>query len=422
MSTTQFIIAIIIVCISYLGLLFSSRQYRQLQPSTMHTITWFFVGILLYFSTSGSIGDKTNSDYDLSAPFIFGMVVSSIVGFTIAHIIIGEEKHNKFYFRINYINYLLQRYRWIIYVCFVCGILIIYFLFTLVGFDKLSDYRLAAVTTKRVGLFAIVQRISGHASLLGAFYLGLLGYKHANIGINLKELSVCVLMYGMTNIAIAGRAWITMSLLPYLIVFFIAKHDAGLTSISAFFDKNFRKLLSVLIFVSIFFSVWGVLRNNTSGEEERLVDKFLYYTDGSGVTNLVMHEFPDGSFPLEYGRNEFLSFLISSPMHVKFLNFISDDVGLSVTVPSTLPSLYFDFGYLGGIIMWGVFCLFLELLFYRLKRKNTILSLFLIIIITKMMFQAPIGPVFSSAIPSLEWLVLLYAFRKKLFHPELANM
>ena len=421
MSTSQYIIAIVIVCISYLGLLLCSRNYRQLQPSTMHTITWLFVGILLYFSTTGSIGDKSVSDYDLSAPFIFGMIVSSIVGFTTAHFIVGEEKHSQIKFRINYVNYLLQRYRWIIYVCFISGLLIVYFLVTLVGFDKLSDYRIAAVTTQRVGVFAIVQRISGHVSLLGAFYLGLLGYKHAKIEINLKELFICILMYGMTNIAIAGRAWITMSLLPYLIVYFIAKHDTGLKSRAVFFDKNLRKLLTVLIFVSIFFSVWGMLRNDITSGEERFIDKFLYYTDGSGVTNIVMHAFPDGSFPLEYGRNEFLSFLMTSPMQVKFMNFISDDIGLMVTVPSTMPSLYFDYGYLGGIIMWGVFCLLLELLFYRLKRNNSILSLFIIIIITKMMFQAPIGPVFSSAIPSLEWLVILYVFRKKLFHPELAK-
>jgi hypothetical protein len=81
-----------------------------------------------------------------------------------------------------------------------------------------------------------------------------------------------------------------------------------------------------------------------------------------------------------------------------------------------MPSLYFDFGFWGGIVMWGIFCFLLEILVLSLLKKNNILALFLCVQITRMMFQAPIGPIFGMAIPTLEWLLIMYIFKAKLFN------
>lgn len=417
MNTSFYISTTLLICVIYLFVLLSDKKFRLLLPSSMHTITWMIVAYLLYSSTMGwmSHGKKTLEDYSHVAPFIFGMVVSSILGFSLAHSCCNQHKVHLKTISIDYINILLKRYRWVLYGCFFSGILTLLFLISIGAYNNLGDYRIIALTTQRTGIWGVSSWLGGHLSLLGTFYIALFGYKQSICGIDIKYFFVNILMYGMTNIAIAGRGWITMAMIPYLIGYFYGKFSFNKNAWRDIFDKNFRKLCSILVILALFFSIFGMIRNDGENSDNRFYDKFLYYTDGSYVTNLVMEMFPDGTFPLEYGRCEFLSKWFGSPMQDKFSNAISNDVGLSVTVPSTMPSLYYDFGFSGGIIMWGVFCFIFEISAIKLSKRNSILSFFCIVQLTRMVFQAPIGPIFNMAIASFEWLLIMYIFKHKLF-------
>jgi oligosaccharide repeat unit polymerase len=364
-----------------------------------------------------SHGLKTLEDYDLVAPFLCGLMASSVLGFSLAHIIFPSKSFINIYpFDKNYILWILNKYKWLLYVCFITGILSLVYLISIIGFDNIGDYRMMALFTKRGGIFSYIQWIGGHATIITTFYIALFGYSQALNGINIKMLVINVLMYGMNNIAIAGRGWITMAMVPYIIGYFFAIYRERKFTLSSIFDKNTKKLLIFGVILVAFFSVFGSVRNDSENSDVTKLDKLLYYTDGTGVTNIVMNMFPDGSFDLEYGACEFLSYWIPSKLQNSFNDAISDDIGLSVTVPSTMPSLYFDFGFWGGIVMWGIFCFLLEILVLSLLKKNNILALFLCVQITRMMFQAPIGPIFGMAIPTLEWLLIMYIFKAKLFN------
>lgn len=291
------------------------------------------------------------------------------------------------------------------------------YLIVVVGFNSLGDYRVAALSVDRTPIIKIIRTIGGHAGILGFFYLALYGYKQAVKGIDIWQLILYIIMYGMNNIAIAGRAWISMSFVPYIIGFFIG-HRSRKQKWADLLHKGLKNLLVLgVTLVGIFILVASIrnVNNSIDTDEGSPIEKLLYWTDGSRVANIVMKMYPDGTFPLEYGQCEFLTKWIPSPMKTKYYSAISDNIGLTVTVPSTIPALYFDFGYAGGIVMWGIFCFFIELLFLNVVRRNNILCFFVAVLLTRMMYQAPFGEIFGMSISTVEWLIILYVFRDRLF-------
>lgn len=121
-----------------------------------------------------------------------------------------------------------------------------------------------------------------------------------------------------------------------------------------------------------------------------------------------MQKYPDGSFEYEYGQSEFLYRWAGSPMWEKYIKSISDDIGLLVTVPSHMPYLYFDYGFWGGIVMWAILCFIIESIATRLRNRNSIINVFLFMLITRLFFATPISSCFMGLIPAFEWLIILY--------------
>ena len=398
--------------VMYLVALFLQKKYRLLLPSTLHTMVWSITALLMIFQIKGTFVTKSfDSAFSLSSEYMCFLVISSIIGFITAHIYIESRNHFKSIFvDIDVVNAILKRFVWIPYVCAIIGVSLIGFLLSVGGIESFNDYRTIAITVERVGYMQIIQRISGHISILGTFYLMLLGYQMGQTSFNVKKFLYYVFLCSAINIAIGGRVWILNSTLPFFVTYCWVRNSNFITRKS---DKV--KIIYVLVFFVCLFSVVGMLRSKDY-EEESFMNKFLYFTDGARMTNMVLTSYPPGSFDLELGKSEFLSPWIKSPMAERFNESISYDVGLSVTVKSSMPSLYYDFGYAGGIIMWGVFCFFIELfcLIQRYKRA-TIIGILLFGQLAILLFQAPIFPVFALNTPSFEWILLLCLFRKKIF-------
>jgi len=390
----------------------------MLLPSTIHAGTWLIATSLMALEMNNVIGSgNIYINYNYVAPFILYLVISSIIGFSFAHVFAYSDRVQRISQTIvpyDVIDRILIKYKWVLYVCLICGIALTTFIISVGGFKSFYDYREVAVTIERVGYAAVAQRISGHIGIIGSFYLMLLGYKHAQTGINIKEFFVDLLMFASINLAIGGRVWILTSILPYMITYILVKNVTG-KKIFSLKQKDSIFLLQVIVVFFAAFSIIGVIRNDSDNGKAKFSDKFLYYTDGPKMTNMVLQQYPPGSYNLEYGKCEFLSQWIDSPMIIRFKKSIAHDPGLSVTVKSAMPNLYYDFGYTGGIIIWGVLCFLLELTCLRLKNKRSIIGIMLFGLLTSILFQAPIGAVFNNNIVNLEWLFIIYLFRKPLF-------
>ena len=426
MTTLNVVDLSIVICVFYLIYLFGRQKYRLLIPSTIHTITWLMVVVLVHFTITGDLGRYNPASpllsYNNVAPFILGIIISSIIGFSLSHLMVpyvpsenSEEVNDN---HIEYIDNILKKYHWILYLNLLLGLLLIIFLISVTGWSNLGDYRIAAFTVERTGIGKIASMFSGHAMFLGVFYIALLGYKQSHTGIDLKVLLSDIFMLSFTNIAIAGRAWIIMAFLPYFIAYFWQQNQQG----KKFFSKDVKTLALIFMIAVSAFSIIGLVRTSEGETNEHgFFDKFLYYTDGTRIANNIMQKYPDGSFEYEYGQSEFLYRWMGSPMWEKYTKSISNDIGLLVTVPSHMPYLYFDYGFWGGIVMWGIFCFIIESIATRLRNSSSIINICLFMLITRLFFATPIGSCFMGLVPAFEWLIILYLFRNQLFQESIDN-
>ena len=394
----------------------SQKRYRLLLPSVVHTFIWVITISLIICQLKGVLVSKIADDniFNHSSRFICALMVASVVGFTIAHIVTARQETclNVQLIDIDIIDAALERFKWIPYLCGVVGVILLIYLISVIGdIESFGNYRAMAVITKRVGWIEIPQRISGHINILGGFYLMLLGYRYGQTGIDLKKFFKYVLLCSAINMSIGGRVWILTSTLPFLIAYFFS-HKYSQVNVDI--QRNDRKsiLYIVVIFISLF-SIIGLMRDESG--EGNFFDKFLYLTDGSRMTNMVLDNFPEGTYNYEYGKSTLLQSFIQSPMALRFAQSISYNIGLSVTVKSIMPCLYYDFGFWGGAIFWSIICFVVEYFSIKLKYQNSILSMLLLCLLSGLLFQSPIGNVFTVNMPAFEWLIIIFMFREKLF-------
>lgn len=404
------------ITVVYISFLLSQKRYRLLLPSVIHTSIWIITIVLIICQLKGLFVSNIvgNNTFNHSSKFICALMVASVVGFTIAHVVTAREETDLSVqlIDVNCLDVILERFKWIPYICGIVGVVLFVYLISVIGsVDSFGDYRIMAIMTKKEGFMAIPQRISGHINILGGFFLMLLGYRYGQTGIDMKNFFKYVLLCSAINMSIGGRVWILTSTLPFLISFFFSRKYSQVDVDTRRIDKK-RILYIILIFMSLF-SLIGLLRNMTG--ESNFVDKFLYLTDGSRITNIVYNTFPEGTYNYEYGRSTLLQGVIQSPMAQKFAKSISHDIGLSVTVKSIMPYLYYDFGFWGGAMFWSLICFTLEYICIRLKYRSNIISILLFGQLSSLLFQAPVGSIFANNTPVFYWLIIIYMCRNRIF-------
>lgn len=420
MSTLEYCYCSLFVTIIYLLVQLSKRRYRLCLPSIVYSFIWAVTSFLMICQSTGFLVNEASGEsiFNQSAQFAFMLIIASLIGFTIAHIASGEMRNKKVQLIDAWkVNVVLRRFIWIPYVCGIIGVILIIFYLSLVGgTDNLGDYRMIAISAKKIGYMALIQRISGHINFLGTFFLMLLGYYYGLVGLNLKKFLFYFFLCSAINIAIAGRVWILSSTLPFIITFvFARKYSNNLPSYVITHDK--KSLISIMVILISLFSLIGMIRNDNSvaNNSSSYIRKFFYLTDGAQMTNLVLNEFPEGSYEKEYGMSTLASSFVNSPAKEQFDKLISSDIGLSVTVRSYMPPLYYDFGKWGGAIFWCILCILFEYWAILLKYKHTIFSIILMGQICMMFISTPIGNIVSLYTPAFEWLLIIYFLRHSLF-------
>ena len=416
MTTLEYYYYSIGILLVYLVILFFNKQYRLILPSTSFCVMWLITCVLIVFQVKGYFVSSILPEQKVAlvARFTFFMCVSSIIGFALSHMFLSKSSLT---FTNNVINadlleYYLYKFRWIPYFCGIVGFsLLIFIIYTIGSIDSFSDYRVVAIYTERVGYAKIAQRISGHINILGMFYLMLYGYVSGQKGINIKHFIWIVFLCSLINMSIGGRVWIITSLLPFVTTYLLSifKPNPELD----LYSSN-RKLLLILIICVSLFSILGTLRSDEG--DYTFIDKFLYLTDGSKMTNLMLGFYPEDTYDLEYGRSTLLNGFIDSPMKDKFAERISDNIGLSVTVKSILPNLYYDFGIYGGAIFMGFLCFALEIICMYFRYSSSVLGLICYGTIAGFLVQSPVGNVFALYTPICEWISIIFIFRKWIFN------
>ena len=421
MSTLEYYYYSIAILFLYLVLILLKKEYRLVLPSTSFCTMWLITCVLVVFQINGILVENTFSvqKFALVAPFTFYVSLASVFGFSTAHLLSNSEYHQNYSNNVDIelLEYYLIRFRWVPYLCGITGFTLLVFLITSIGsVENFSDYRIMAIYTKRVGYAAIAQRISGHINILGLFYLMIYGYVCGQKGIILKQFLWMVFLCSLINISIGGRVWILTSLLPFFTTYILSIKD---NNSDTDIKSSTRKLFIILmVFISLF-AIMGIARGD--GDGQRFMDKFLYLTDGSRMTNLMLGYYPEGTFEHEYGSSTLLNGFIPSPMVQKFADRISDHIGLSVTVKSILPNLYYDYGIYGGALFMGFLCCILELVCLYFRYSSSVFDLICYGTLAGLLVQSPVGNVFTLYTPIFEWLIIIFIFRKWIFNKGMNN-
>lgn len=422
MAPLDYCYSSLIITSIYILVLLSNKRYRLCLPSVIYTSIWVATSFLMICQSTGFLVNKAEGEaiFSESSQFAFMLIIASIIGFTIAHVLTNKIQYTKVIL-VNHedVNIILKRFLWIPILCGIIGVLLLSFFlsFTKGNFD-LGDYRIIAITTKVSGYMEIVQRVSGHINFLGTFYLMLLGYYYGQRGINLSKFLLIFFLCSTINIAIAGRVWILSSSIPFLTTFIFARKHSPALSLSVKSSDTKKLFLIVLILISLF-SVLGILRydkNYQQPDASSFISKFFYLTDGAKMTNMVLKQYPEDCFDHEYGLATLANSFYESPMKQSFDHSISHDIGLSVTVKSYMPPLYYDFGKLGGAIFWCILCIIMECWAIKLQYRQTLFSVLLMGQICMMFFSTPVGNIFAIYTPAFEWLCIIYFLHNIIFH------
>lgn len=417
MDTLSYCYASIAILGTYFTVLILQKRFRLLLPSVVHTGVWLVTVVLISFQLNGFLVLKQNENvFNHVCPFIFYMMLMSIIGFSLAHMLTVQEgtiKKIKL-MDIEVIDEILTKFKWVPYLSAMIGIILFVFLITTIGnFDSFSDYRILALYTERTGYAAIAQRVSGHINIWASFYLMVLGYKFGIKGINMSELLKYLFLCSTINMAVGGRVWLLSSSLPIMVTYFWTRHYSHDRKIK---HQDNWKLLIVILLLGGLFGGLGILRTDHELGEHAFLGKLLYFTDGSRITNMVLSQYPSGTYNLEFGKcllSEISSF--NSEMMQNFTNSISYDIGLLVTVKSVMSYLYFDFGFLGGGIVWGILCFMIEYMCIVAQYKCKIIYILLFGVLASSLMQSPVFNIVGLNYPTVVWLILILFFRNQIF-------
>lgn len=416
MSDTDYITLSILLNFCYLLFTLRNRKYRLLLPSIVSSFTWLVASTLMMCETTGLLKTSFSTHYDNVAPFVLYMGLSSIFAFSLAHFTaqINYNVAGSPIIPLNILNQLVEKFRWVLYIVAACAICILGTLYSIGGFSSFGDYRVLAVTTEFRGLAGLAVRISNHLSFIGAMYLMIVGMKQARTGLRIKELLICILLYGAANIATAGRAWIVAASLPFINGFLLERYRIYFFTKKTMVKIKPMKIIALFIMILSLFSVIGEARSDMAGaaKNSSFIQKFLYYTDGLHMSEIILNKYKPGSFDYELGKNTIFQYGESS-MAKRFNTETNERY--KVIVKSVIPSLYYDYGYEGGLVFWGLLCFLLEYICLRIRFTKNLIGCLLFCSLSAILYQAPIGNVIQMSIPMLEWLLIIFVFRKFIF-------
>lgn len=354
--------------------------------------------------------------------YILYFTAASLLGFSLAHKKYAKKDIN-LNFSIEHIENILLKYRWIMWLNFLGGILRFIAMISLVGFDfsNVIDYRVAAnsmMLTSHGGFAGWVFRLTAYINMLAIMYVALSGFI-AGIGmLKMKDVLYIFILYAPVQMATGGRLFILYFLIFYFGSFLMARgiainseHRKWLESAEKRIIINMMIImLPMVVAISLARGKGGV--QNISSYEGSYLDPFTYICDGTMVADKCI-SFYGGGDKLEpsYGATTFIGDSQASRNFIRYKHFtVFGSCVISVIVP-----LFMDYGYWGSIIIWALLAFLIESTAIKNLNRLTLIRFIVFIFLLKMMYESVIANPFANNIAYLELIVLIYIFRKLIF-------
>jgi oligosaccharide repeat unit polymerase len=392
-----------------------------LVPSTLFSLMWGMTSLGCYLYANNII---QGGEYYRYASFLddigtyqFKILLVCFLAFLLARISVlnctfDVPKSN----HVSLVNLFLSKFRWILYVLFILGMIRLVIVLSLVGFNY-SDIRLLYITGRSsFSTFDLnLIRITSYVLQVAVFYVCVLGVKMSMTSINFKELYFCFILFAPFQMSFGGRLFILSFFMPFLFAYFAIK----LQNVQSLCNKTDLKKIVLLILFPLFLIIFfQVLKMNDKADAKSIKDRSneLFYT-----TSIYMHlnelwRVKPVDFNLGLGRN-IMPIGFESPEYTKIKNNWSrNHNNAAVCVPSMIPSMYFDFGEEGSYIIYFVIFFLLEYIALCIMHKFVIWRLMIYILLCMFAFNTTASSMsdnFKTLIVGLFFVLLISNHFKK---------
>ncbi len=394
----------------------SRFQNRILYPSVIFSIMWginciFTAAILMGFGSNLFLREEYSYEYMDS--YIVPFTIVSLVAFTIAH----KRAHSKrinLVFSLGSLNTILRKYRFIMWLNFIGGILRIVAMVSLVGFslDNVMDYRMAANNVMMGyadGFILYVFKITSYIQMLANFYVAVDGLKTGFGKLKFKNCLTLFILYAPTQMATGGRLFVLFFIIFFFGSFLVGRGMAIKQQKRRWLENSEKRIIvNIFGFFLFLIVVIGMARagGSRSADDERFFEKFAYICEGTLATDYLMRFYPEGTFEHEYGMFTLSS---NSPQMTRFFGKMRA-TKMSSIVYSFITFLYIDFGYWGSIIVWFFLALFMEIGALKCLNRLTLFRFIVFSVLLKMAYESILGNSIGGNIPVFLLLVTLYIF------------
>lgn len=387
-------------------------------PSVIFSAMWGLGCVIMYLILDGNFENLFLANYYnfiYLDKYILWFAFTSIGAFYLAHKFFPGTKINVTFTK-SLLGNILDRYHWIMWLNFIGGIIRIVIMINLVGFDSIMDYRLAANNIMMGGgggIAGIVFRITAYIQMLANFYIALSGFNAGWTTLTLKKTIILFILYAPTQLATGGRLFVLYFVLFYFGAFLLGRGYA--------LTRERRKILKAKEKKVLFISFAGLLslvslialsRGGKEESKESPIAKFTYITEGMLETEHYMRFNTPEDITPDYGVHFFTG---RSASYLRYRGYLIKNTRMSSIVISVITPLYTSFGYWGSIFVWGVIAFLIEALSIILLKRLTIIRLFILVTLLKIMYESVIAQSIFENIPTYELLVLFAIFYQPIF-------
>lgn len=398
---------------------------RVFYPSVIFCFMWGMNCIfhfLIYKGWVNPLTDISTFDYTYMNTYIIYFTIATIVGFSLAHIFFSN-KRIRICFSVDFMNVILSKYKWVMWLNFWGGILRILVMVALVGFSfsNVIDYRLAANEMMMVGessFAGLVFRLTAYINMLATLYISLSGLKTGIGYLNMKETLKLFILFAPVQLATGGRLFILYFVIFYFGCFMLGR---GISMFSTrrkwLLSDERRALIKMAIILSPLVVAISLSRgeggvNNISKYEGTFLDSFTYICDGTMVTDKCMEYFSGGkTLEMTDGYQTFVG--MTDPAY-EFRSYKHNTVFAS-SVYTIIYPLFLDFGYVGSLIAWMIIAFILEVIALKSLQKMTIIRFIIYAMLLKMCYESILTNPFASNLQFFELILLLTILYKPIF-------
>lgn len=193
------------------------RNEKILYPSVIFSFMW---GAAYIYTAAilGGYGEnlflKEYYNFKYIDTYVVYVTIVTISGFVLAHYFKKSSDYNvNLRMSEDFIDNVLLKYRWILWLNFCGGLLRIAIMLSTIGFDNMMDYRLAAnamMMTSSLSFAGIVFKLTAYIQMLANFYIALSGLKAGLEYLDLKKVLLLFVLYAPNQMATGGRLFILL--------------------------------------------------------------------------------------------------------------------------------------------------------------------------------------------------------------------